>query len=122
MQPTNFAQPFLILNGSLNQKGNSFRAVCYFSETIRFISRRKNDLTKRSPELQGVQDEAQSAIIDGEITTIDDKRLPRFDELKKSRRPWAIVYYAFDLLILNGEDLRDLIALGAVRSSEAYLA
>ncbi len=44
----------------------------------------------------------------GEITAIDDEGLPYFDGLKKIRRTCAIVFYAFDLLALNGEDLRDL--------------
>lgn len=80
----------------------------YFAESIKFISRRKNDLTKRFPELQAIQIKAESAIIDGEITAIDDEGLPCFDELKRTRRTCAILFYAFDLLALNGEDLREL--------------
>ena len=108
MQPTNFAQPFSDPRWIFEPKWDGFRAICYFGENIKFISRRKNDLTKRFPELQAIQVKAQSAIIDGEITAIDNEGLPCFDELRKTRRTCAIVFYAFDLLVLNGEDLRDL--------------
>jgi ATP-dependent DNA ligase len=60
------------------------------------------------PNFQAIQVKAQSAIIDGEITAIDEEGLPCFDELRRTKRPCAIVFYAFDLLALNGEDLRAL--------------
>ena len=44
--------------------------------------------------------------MDGDIVAIDDEGLPCFDELRKTRRSCAVVFYAFDLLALNGEDLR----------------
>ena len=34
--------------------------------------------------------------------------MPCFDELKETRRTCAVVYYAFDLLRLDGEDLPEL--------------
>src|ERR1044071_3411666 len=109
MQPSNFAKPFSDPKFLFEPKWDGFRALCYLDgERIRFISRRKNDLTKRFPELRAIQVKAESAIIDGEITAIDEQGLPCFDELKKIRRSCAIVFYAFDLLALNGEDLRPL--------------
>ena len=106
MQPSNFARPFSDPKWLFEPKWDGFRALCYFDKSIRFISRRKNDLTKRFPELQAIQIKAESAIIDGEITALDDQGLPCFDELKKNRRSCAVVFYAFDLLALNGGDLR----------------
>ena len=47
---------------------------------------------------------ADSAIIDIEIVAIDDNGVPCFDELRKSRRSCAVVFHAFDLLKLNGEE------------------
>jgi len=108
MQPSNLAQPFTDHKWLFEPKWDGYRALCYFGESVRFISRRKNDLTKRFPELQSIQIKAESAIIDGEITAIDQDGLPCFDELKRTRRTCAIVFYAFDLLELNGEDLRGL--------------
>jgi bifunctional non-homologous end joining protein LigD len=108
MQPSNLAQPFSDPKWLFEPKWDGYRALCYFGESVRFISRRNNDLTKRFPELQAIQIKAESAIIDGEITAIDEHGLPCFDELRKTKRSCAIVFYAFDLLELNGEDLREL--------------
>jgi bifunctional non-homologous end joining protein LigD len=96
----------LTLSGLFEPKWDGYRAICYFGESVKFISRRQNDLTKRFPELQAIQIKAESAIIDEEITAIDEKGFPCFDELRRTRRKCAIVFYAFGLLALNGEDLR----------------
>ena len=53
----------------------------------------------------------QDAIIDGEIVALDDKGRSSFQllqafEMNQERPP--IDYYAFDLLQLNGKDLRNL--------------
>jgi bifunctional non-homologous end joining protein LigD len=108
MQPSNFPRAFSDPKWLFEPKWDGYRALCYFGDSIKFISRRKNDLTKRFPELQAIQVKAESAIIDGEIIAIDEDGLPCFDELKRTRRICAIVFYAFDLLELNGEDLRGL--------------
>lgn len=108
MQPSNLAQPFSDPKWLFEPKWDGYRALCYFGENVKYISRRKKDLKKRFPELQAVQVKAESAIIDGEITAIDDHGLPCFNELKRTRRSCAVVFYAFDLLALNGEDLRTL--------------
>jgi ATP-dependent DNA ligase len=59
-------------------KWDGYRALCYFGETVKFISRRKNDLKKRFPELQTIQVKAESAIIDGEITANRRRRFTLF--------------------------------------------
>ena len=66
------------------------------------MSRRSNDLTKRFSELQPIEMHADSAIVDGEIVAIDEEGLPCFDELRNRRRSCSIIFYAFDLLELNG--------------------
>jgi bifunctional non-homologous end joining protein LigD len=73
---------------------------------------------------------ADSAVIDGEVVAIDSKGCPSFQALQNraSRgRTWQIVYYAFDLLNLDGKDwtkkplhkrktkLRELLADSEVR-------
>jgi ATP-dependent DNA ligase len=57
-------------------KWDGFRALCHFGETVKFISRPKNDLTKRFPKLKAIEIKAESAIIDSEITAIDEDGLP----------------------------------------------
>lgn len=84
MQPTNFAQPFSDPKWLFEPKWNGFRSLCYLDhERVRFISRRRS---KRFPELQAIQVKAESAIIDDEITAIDEEGLPCFDELKQTQR------------------------------------
>jgi bifunctional non-homologous end joining protein LigD len=79
----------------------------------RILSRNQKDLGKKFTEVRdsiaalGIQD----AIIDGEIVALDDKGRPSFQLLQGfdmglARPP--IVFYAFDLLRLNGKDLRNL--------------
>src|ERR1051326_7533485 len=109
MQPSTVAKPFSDPNWLFEPKWDGYRAICYYDRhRIRFISRRNNDLTKRFPELQRIEVRAESAIIDGEIVAIDDAGLPCFDELRKRHRSCSIVFYAFDLIELNGQDLREL--------------
>jgi bifunctional non-homologous end joining protein LigD len=109
MQPSNHTQPFSDPNWLFEPKWDGYRAICYYdNESVRFISRRNNDLTKRFPELQSIQVRVTSAIIDGEIVAIDEDGVPSFDELRKGRRSCAVVFYAFDLLTLNGEGRRKL--------------
>ena len=46
-------------------------------------------------------------IFDGEIVALDDKGFPRFEWLMNhGRQRGVIVYFVFDLLMLDGRDLR----------------
>ncbi|HTO04838.1 MAG TPA: DNA polymerase ligase N-terminal domain-containing protein, partial [Opitutus sp.] len=50
---------------------------------------------------------AESTVIDGEVVALDQHGRPSFQFLKTQRaKAAAIVFYAFDLLWLNGEDWR----------------
>lgn len=53
---------------------------------------------------------AQSAIIDGEIIVLNDAGVSDFGELRKAitRRQHDLYFVAFDLLHLNGHNLRDM--------------
>jgi bifunctional non-homologous end joining protein LigD len=100
---------FLILTGYLNRNGmDTALSVTTMTDVCDSVLAENNDLTKRFPELQSIRVRADSAIIDGEIVAIDDHGLPCFDDLRKARRSCAVVFYAFDLLALNEEDLRSL--------------
>jgi bifunctional non-homologous end joining protein LigD len=82
------------------------------SET-RLLSRNQKDLGSKFPEVKysiaalNIQD----AVIDGEIVALDEKGRSSFQLLQSfamgQERP-PIVFYAFDLLWLNGKDLRNL--------------
>src|SRR3984893_8444287 len=79
----------------------------------RILSRNKKDLGGKFPEVQNsiAALDVQDAIIDGEIVALDDKGRSSFQLLQGfdiglARPP--IIFYAFDLLRLNGKDLQNL--------------
>jgi bifunctional non-homologous end joining protein LigD len=80
------------------------------SET-RVLSRNQKDLGKKFTKIRDsiAALDVQDVVIDGEIVALDDKGRPSFQLLQGFDmglvRP-PIVFYAFDLLRLNGEDLR----------------
>src|SRR3954452_1790820 len=68
------------------------------------------DWTKRFTEIAGALAISGEAIIDGEVVVIEDGRT-NFSELQAelaAGRQGRLVYYAFDLLWLDGKDLRKL--------------
>ena len=58
------------------------------------------------PELQEVVTLIkETAIIDGEIVALDRSGKPTFDALRYRQHHGAIVFYAFDLLYFDGQDV-----------------
>lgn len=76
---------------------------------VRIISRRGTDYTADFPEVvRAIRKlRASSAVLDGEVVVLDEQGVSRFQLLQQlgaSRR--GLVYFAFDVLALDGEDLR----------------
>ena len=93
-------------------KHDGFRALAYFGEhRCHLLSRRGNQM-KRFADLSACiakELKVNDAVLDGEIVALDGSGKPAFyDLMKRQCRP---VYYAFDILWLNGRDLRDLSLL-----------
>ena len=95
-------------------KFDGYRALALRGDPkTRLLSRNQKDLGKKFPEIvEAIASlDLQDAIIDGEIVALDDQGRSSFQALQAfemdTERP-AIVFYAFDLLWLNGKDLRDL--------------
>lgn len=110
MQPTLRKIPFSGANWLFEPKWDGYRAVCYLEGgMVRFVSRNKRSLTKRFPELQSIVKDirASVAVFDGEIVAVDAEGVPSFDRLRsrKCGPDFAIVYYAFDLLYVDGSNL-----------------
>ena len=109
MQPTLAKLPFSNPNWLFEQKWDGYRAICYVHDgQVRFISRNRKSLTERFPELQGISEsiKAESAILDGEIVALDRAGMPCFGALRSRKVPGCeVVFYAFDLLHLDGQDL-----------------
>lgn len=94
-------------------KWDGYRALLLKSgERVRLLSRKDNDLTVTYPAIEaaGRKLRAETAILDGEIVALDPKGRPSFQALqhRSAHRNYAIVFYAFDLLHVNGEDLAQL--------------
>jgi bifunctional non-homologous end joining protein LigD len=102
-------------------KWDGYRAVAFIEGgRVRLVSRSQNDLTAQFSELGTLTQfvKAERAILDGEIVALDDEGRPSFSLMQqrtgfqpgKRRLPRRegvpVIYYAFDLLYLDGFDLR----------------
>ncbi len=90
-------------------KFDGFRALAYVEDGHCELVSRKGHTYKRFRELaQGIAADlkAANAILDGEIVCLDDQGRSQFYDLMFHRgEPY---FYAFDLLYVDGVDLRDL--------------
>jgi bifunctional non-homologous end joining protein LigD len=75
---------------------------------IRLITRRGNDWSERFPlVVEAVNHlKVRSCLIDGEVVCCDQRGLSRFDVLRRRRNETQAFVYVFDLLELDGTDLR----------------
>jgi bifunctional non-homologous end joining protein LigD len=90
-------------------KFDGYRALIIKNDDrVRILSRNEKDLTAASPGIvaAGRRLHADTAVVDGEIVAIDASGRPSFQALQhRAAHPnHAVVFYAFDLLHLNGED------------------
>ncbi|MCU1286564.1 MAG: dependent ligase [Acidobacteriales bacterium] len=105
-------------------KFDGYRALSFIENgDLRMVSRNQNEMTADFPELAGLPSciRASNAIVDGEICALDEEGRPSFSLMqqrtgfepgKVRKRTIAngntglsIVYYAFDLLYLDGYSL-----------------
>jgi bifunctional non-homologous end joining protein LigD len=75
---------------------------------VRLYSRPGNDLTRRFPLIVNAlaRLRSRSCIIDGEAVACDDKGVASFDLVRHHRANDSVFLFAFDLIELNGDDLR----------------
>jgi bifunctional non-homologous end joining protein LigD len=115
-------------------KWDGYRALAFVDGgKFRLLSRNQNDLTDQFPELSelGAHVRTRAAVIDGEICALDDQGRPSFSLMQQrtgglGQRRHAgalhpdipLVYYAFDLLYVDGFDLRRV----ALQKRKALLA
>jgi bifunctional non-homologous end joining protein LigD len=110
MLPTLIRQPFSNPDWIFEPKWDGYRAICFLENgNVRLDSKNRKSLTQRFPDLQRIAEsiKAETAILDGETVALDKKGLPCFAGLRSGRvaSECAIVFYAFDLLFLNGDDI-----------------
>jgi len=102
-------------------KWDGYRAVSFIEKgRVRLLSRNQNDFTPQFAELGDLPQavESDAAILDGEIVALDEQGRASFSLMQQrtgirdrgrrtSGRPDVpIAYYVFDLLYLDGYDLR----------------
>jgi bifunctional non-homologous end joining protein LigD len=114
--PTGFIAPCLPMtaprppSGPLwlhEAKHDGFRVIARKdSERVRLYSRSGNDLTQRFPLIVEAMARLPSCTIDGEAVACDVGGLPSFDLLRHRQRDADVFLSAFDLIELDGEDLR----------------
>jgi bifunctional non-homologous end joining protein LigD len=104
-------------------KWDGIRALGYASRgKWSMLSRRQEDVTARYPELGGIARALgdHAAVVDGEVVALDKEGRPRFQliqsrmglsspaAVKARMQQQPVDYVIFDLLHLDGHDVRDL--------------
>jgi bifunctional non-homologous end joining protein LigD len=117
-------------------KWDGVRAICFIDrETVRLVSRTGHSCEKQYPELSVIPHyiAANQAILDGEIAALDEKGAARFELIQPRiaqsdanavshmARSRPVVYFAFDLLYLNGYDLRQVALIERKQLLESIL-
>ena len=90
-------------------KHDGFRVIARKDgDRVRLYSRPGNDLTYRFPLIVEAlaRLRSRSCIIDGEAVACDDSGMPSFNRIRYRRDDASVFLYAFDLIELNGNDLR----------------
>jgi len=102
-------------------KWDGVRALCYIDHgQLRMVSRNGNRMDRQYPELSILphQINAKQAILDGEIAALDSQGVPSFEKLQQRimvadaaaiallTRHHPVVLFLFDLLYVDGYDLR----------------
>jgi bifunctional non-homologous end joining protein LigD len=93
-------------------KWDGYRALAIkHGDSVRLLSLKNRSLSADFPDVVkavgGIG--TDTAMIDGEVVAVNAEGRPSFQMLQNRGtlgRDWHIVYYAFDLLNLNGDDLR----------------
>ena len=117
-------------------KWDGVRAIAYIEEeAVRLVSRTGHECGKQYPELSVIPHyiAAKQAILDGEIAALDEKGVARFEliqpriaqsdpnSVSHMARNRPVVYFVFDLLYLDGYDLRQVALAERKRLLEAIL-
>jgi ATP-dependent DNA ligase len=90
-------------------KHDGFRVIARKDDQrVKLYSRPGNDLTYRFPLIvEGLARlRSRSCIIDGEAVACSEDRIACFDHIRYRRHDGRVFLYAFDLIELDGEDMR----------------
>jgi len=121
MLATSVKEPFDSPDWLFEIKWDGYRAVAFVDDgEVRLVSRNHNDLTGQFAELRTLAQfvNAKSAVLDGEIVALDEQGRSSFSLMQQrtgirsggrrvaGRSDVDVSYYAFDLIYVEGYDLR----------------
>src|SRR5687767_7577330 len=109
-------------NWSYELKYDGFRAVVgIVNGEVAMLSRNELDLAPRFPRTYKALHKLKcdEIVIDGEVVVLDDQGAPRFQLLQQGGRELMVV---FDILWLNGEDIRRKTYLERRKLLEKFFA
>ncbi len=121
MLATSVNEPFDGLDWLFEIKWDGYRGIAFIENgKLRLVSRNQNELTQRFPELKDMPKcvHAKTAILDGEVVALDDEGRASFSLMQQrtgfrpggkraaTKADGPVLYYAFDLLYLDGYDWR----------------
>lgn len=121
MLATSVSQAFDGADWLFEIKWDGYRAIAYLKAgAAELMSRNQISLTSRYPELKALPSflKAREAVLDGEIVALDEQGRPSFSLMQQrtgfgphghrapGREGVPIMYYVFDLLYVDGYDLR----------------
>jgi bifunctional non-homologous end joining protein LigD len=93
-------------------KWDGYRAIARVSGgEVTLTSRRGNDLTERFRSVaKAIEAAARSphCVLDGEVCALDERGRSSFSAMQQGKPDTPLVYYAFDVLELDGQPLLDL--------------
>ena len=93
-------------------KWDGYRALAYVrGGEAKLVSRNGNDLTARFTTVaKAIERSLRSpdCVVDGEVCALDQEGRASFSAMQQGQAETPLVYYAFDLLELEGEPLVDL--------------
>jgi len=121
MLATAIEKPFDSADWLFEIKWDGYRAVSFIADgKVRLVSLNQNDLTSQFAELRKLPEfvKAGTAVLDGEVVALDEQGRASFSLMQQrtgfsshghrgaGRSDVPIVYYVFDLIYLDGYDLR----------------
>lgn len=103
--------PFVGPDWIFETKWDGYRIIARIDDgRVTLLSRRGTDVTRDYPRIAAALAKlrrAHQAVIDGELVALDRSGRSRFQLLQNAGNTRTrLVYYVFDLLFLNGSDLR----------------
>jgi bifunctional non-homologous end joining protein LigD len=92
-------------------KWDGYRALAFVDKKVKLLSRtNKSFLPLFEPIAEDLAKLKKRAVLDGEVVILDKKGRSDFQAMQNFQRTGEgiLVYYVFDLLYLDGKDLRDI--------------